>query len=92
MRLRATGSTTNLASVSLKTNNKRAAMDAAEQLSGIVRAFHLENPHAPWNKLKEHFRCVSFELLGLNGITTLRRCGAGFMKSTQVMWAAQRDP
>lgn len=62
MRLRATGSTTDLASVSLKTSNRRVAMDAAEQLSGFVRAFHLENPDAPWDKLKEHFRVVSSEL------------------------------
>ncbi len=38
-------------------------MDAAEHLSGFVRAFHLENPDAPWTKLKEHFRLVSVELL-----------------------------
>ena len=62
MRLRATGSTKNLASVSLKTSNRKAAMDAAEQLSGFVRAFHLDNPDAPWSKLKEHFRVVSVEL------------------------------
>lgn len=62
MRLRATGSTTDLASVSLKTSNRREAMDAADQLTGFVRAFHLENPDAPWNKLKEHFRVVSSEL------------------------------
>jgi integrase len=37
-------------------------MDAAEQLSDFVRAFHLENPDAPWDKLKEHFRVVSYEL------------------------------
>lgn len=37
-------------------------MDAAEQLSGFVRAFHLENPDAPWSKLKEHFQVVSSEL------------------------------
>lgn len=37
-------------------------MDAAEQLSGFVRTFHLENPDASWSKLKEHFRVVSMEL------------------------------
>lgn len=62
MRLRAPGSTSDLASVFLKTSNKREAMDAAEQLSGFVRAFHLENPDALWSKLKEHFRLVSVEL------------------------------
>lgn len=46
MRLRATGSTTDLASVSLKTSNRRAAMEVAEQLTEFVRGFHLENPDA----------------------------------------------
>jgi integrase len=62
MRLRATGSTTEFASVSLKTSNRRDALDASEHLAGFVRAFHLENPDAPWGKLKEYFRLVSVEL------------------------------
>lgn len=62
MRLRATGSTTEFASVSLKTSNRRDALDASEHLAGFVRAFHLENPDASWSKLKEHFRVVSMEL------------------------------
>ncbi len=37
-------------------------MEVSERLSGFVRAFHLENPEAPWSKLKEHFRVVSVEL------------------------------
>lgn len=62
MRLRATGSTTEFASVSLKTSNRRDALDASEQLVGFVRAFHLDNADASWSKLKEHFRVVSVEL------------------------------
>jgi hypothetical protein len=62
MRLRTTGSTTEAAAVSLKTSNRRDALNASEQLSGFVRAFHLENPGASWSKLKEHFRRVSVEL------------------------------
>ncbi|WP_240963519.1 tyrosine-type recombinase/integrase [Pseudomonas umsongensis] len=62
MRLRATGSTTEFASVSLQTSNRRDALDASGHLAGFVRAFHLENPDAPWSKLKEHFRVVSVEL------------------------------
>ena len=62
MRLRATGSTTEYASISLKTSNRRDALDASEHLAGLVRAFHLDNPDASWSKLKEHFRVVSVEL------------------------------
>jgi integrase len=62
MRLRATGSTTEFASVSLKTSNRRDALDASELIAGFVRAFHLDHPDASWSKLKEHFRVVSVEL------------------------------
>jgi len=62
MRLRATGSTTEAAAVSLQTSNRREALDISEQLTGLVRAFHLENPDAGWSKLREHFRLVSAEL------------------------------
>ena len=62
IRLRATGSTTEYASVSLKTSNRRNALDASEQLAGSVRTFHLANPEASWGTLKEHFRLASAEL------------------------------
>jgi integrase len=62
LRLRATGSTTEFASVSLKTSNRRDALDASEHLVGFVRAFHLQNADASWSKLKEHFHAVSVEL------------------------------
>lgn len=62
IRLRATGSTTEYASVSLKTSNRRDALDASEQLAGSVRTFHLANPEASWGRLKEHFRLASAEL------------------------------
>lgn len=42
-------------------------MDAADQLTRFVRAFHLENPDASWSKLKEHFRLVSVELFEAGG-------------------------
>ncbi|WP_241088136.1 tyrosine-type recombinase/integrase [Pseudomonas viridiflava] len=64
LRLRATGSTTESASVSLKTSNRRAALDASDQLSGLIRAFHRQNPKALWSELKEHFLWVSTEVLG----------------------------
>lgn len=64
LRLRATGSTTESASVSLKTCNRRAALDASDQLSGFIRTFHRQNPKALWSELKEHFLSVSAEVLG----------------------------
>lgn len=81
MRLRATGSTTDLASVSLKTSNRREAMDAADQLTGFVRAFHLENPDASWSKLKEHFRLVSVELFEAGSDSTVPQVWGGLHDS-----------
>ncbi|MFJ2360091.1 tyrosine-type recombinase/integrase [Pseudomonas fluorescens] len=71
MRLRATGSTTEAAAVSLQTSNRRDALGASEQLTGLVRAFHLENPDASWSKLKEYFRLVSEAMFesGREGVT-----------------------
>jgi hypothetical protein len=62
--LRATGSTTESASVSLKTSHRWTTLDASDQLSGFIRAFHGENPKALWSELKEHFLSVSAEVLG----------------------------
>jgi integrase len=59
MRLRATGSSTEAAAVSLQTSNRRDALDASEQLTELLKAFHQKNPDASWNSLKEHFRLVS---------------------------------
>ncbi|MBA1231888.1 tyrosine-type recombinase/integrase [Pseudomonas viridiflava] len=39
-------------------------MDASDQLSGFIRAFHRENPKALWPELKEHFLSVSAGVLG----------------------------
>lgn len=64
LRLRATGSTTESTSVSLRTSNRRAALGASDQLSGLIREFHLENPQALWSELREHFLSVSAEVLG----------------------------
>ncbi|SFB37151.1 hypothetical protein SAMN03159488_03314 [Pseudomonas sp. NFIX10] len=71
MRLRATGSATEAAAVSLQTINRRDALDASEQLTRLVRAFHLENPDAHWSELKEYFRLVSEEVFesGRRGVT-----------------------
>lgn len=89
MRLRTAGSTTELASVSLRTSNRRDALDASEQLTGFVRAFHLENPNAPWSKLKEHFRSVSVELFqsGCEGDVTkvwggLHDCSSDYVEGS----------
>ncbi len=53
-------------------------MEAAEQLSACVRAFHLENPDAPWSKLKERFRFVSLELFGSEQGNDLTQVWGGF--------------
>lgn len=56
-------------------------MDAADQLTGFVRAFHLENPDASWSKLKEHFRLVSVELFEAGGDSNVTQVWGGLHDS-----------
>lgn len=41
-------------SLSLKTSQRQAAVSAATHLLSTLRAFHLDNPDATWEQLKEH--------------------------------------
>lgn len=63
LRLRETGSTSRSASVSLKTTDRRTAMDASQRLAETIRAFHLDNPKATFSELKEHLIWVAEDLL-----------------------------
>ena len=63
LRLRETGSTIRTASVSLKTSDRRAAMDASQRLTETLKAFHLNHPQATWSELREHLLWVAENLL-----------------------------
>jgi integrase len=63
LRLRETGSTSRTASVSLKTTDRRAAMDASQRLAETIKAFHLDHPKATFSELKEHLLWVAEDLL-----------------------------
>ena len=41
-------------SLSLKTSQRQAALTTATHLLTTLRAFHLDNPDATWEQLKEH--------------------------------------
>ncbi|MHC8324747.1 tyrosine-type recombinase/integrase [Pseudomonas sp. LB1P83] len=63
LRLRETGSTTQATSVSLKTSDRKAAMDASRRLAETIRSFHLDHPEATWKELREHLLWVAEGLL-----------------------------
>ena len=63
LRLRETGSTTRTASVSLKTTDRKTAMDASRRLADTIKSFHLDHPDASWNELREHLVWVAEGLL-----------------------------
>lgn len=63
LRLRETGSTTQATSVSLKTSDRKAAMDASRRLAETIRSFHLDHPEATWSELREHLLWVAEGLL-----------------------------
>ncbi len=54
LRLRMTGSVNRTVCVSLKTTDRRSALDASGYLTSSLQTFHLENPQASWNELREH--------------------------------------
>ncbi|UUQ66931.1 tyrosine-type recombinase/integrase [Pseudomonas fuscovaginae UPB0736] len=63
LRLRETGSTSRTASVSLKTTDRRAAMDVSQRLAETIKAFHLDHPKATFRELKEHLLWMAENLL-----------------------------
>ena len=63
LRLREKGSATRTASVSLKTTDRRAAMDASQRLAETIKAFHLDHPKATFSELKEHLLWMAENLL-----------------------------
>jgi integrase len=63
LRLRETGSTTHATSVSLKTSDRKAAMDASRRLAETIKTFHLDHPQATWWELREHLLWVAEGLL-----------------------------
>lgn len=54
LRLRVTGSVSRTVSVSLKTTDRRWAMQASGRLTASLQSFHLERPDASWSDLREH--------------------------------------
>lgn len=63
LRLRETGSVSQTASVSLKTTDRKAAMDASRRLAETIKAFHLDHPQATWQELRDHLLWVAENLL-----------------------------
>ena len=63
LRLRETGSLTRSVSVSLRTTDRKAAMQASLHLAETIRSFHLDKPEATWSELREHLIWVAEGLL-----------------------------
>lgn len=63
LRLRETGSTTQAASVSLKTADRREALGTSRRLAESIKAFHLDNPTATWHELRERLLMIAEGLL-----------------------------
>lgn len=54
LRIRMTGSVSRMVSVSLKTTDRRRAMETSSQLIASLQTFHIERPEALWNDLRDH--------------------------------------
>lgn len=76
LRLRETGSITRTASVSLKTTDRKVAMDASRRLAETIKAFHLDHPTATWHELREHLLVIAEGLLSsAHDVHSLRHWG-----------------
>lgn len=76
LRLRETGSITRTASVSLKTTDRKVAMDASRRLAETIKAFHLDHPAATWHELREHLLAIAEGLLSsAHDVHSLRHWG-----------------
>lgn len=76
LRLRVTGSVNRMVSVSLKTTDRRWAMQTSGHLTSSLQAFHLDHPDASWNDLREHLlTLVSSTLMSTHDGHPLRHWG-----------------
>lgn len=76
LRLRVTGSVNRMVSVSLKTTDRRWAMQTSGHLTLSLQAFHLDHPDASWNDLREHLlTLVSSTLMSTDDGHPLRHWG-----------------
>lgn len=76
LRLRVTGSVSRTVSVSLKTTDRRWAMQASGHLTSSFQAFHLEHPNASWSELRVHLlTLVSSTLISSDDGHPLRHWG-----------------
>ena len=76
LRLRETGSTSRTATVSLKTSDRRVAMDVSQRLAETLQAFHLDHPQATWSELRAHLLRVAGDLLSpIDDVYSLRDWG-----------------
>ena len=57
--LRSTGSCT----LSLRSSDRQTAMTTSKQLLSTLRAFHLGNPEATWEELRDHLRSIAEDAL-----------------------------
>lgn len=83
LRLRVTGSVNRTVSVSLKTTDRRWAMQTSGHLTSSLQAFHLDHPDASWNDLREHLlTLVSSRLMSTDDGHPLRHWGEMYRNVT----------
>lgn len=83
LRLRVTGSVNRTVSVSLKTTDRRWAMQTSGHITSSVQAFHLDHPDASWSDLREHLlTLVSSTLMSTDDGHPLRHWGEMYRNVT----------
>jgi len=75
LRIRMTGSVSRTVSVSLKTTDRRWAMQASGHLTSSIQIFHLDRPDASWSELREHLLTLVSTLMSADDSHPLRHWG-----------------
>lgn len=70
-----TGSVSRTVSVSLKTTDRRWAMQTSGHLTSSIQTFHLDRPDASWSELREHLLTLVSSLMSADDGHPLRHWG-----------------
>lgn len=70
-----TGSVSRTVSVSLKTTDRRWAMQTSGHLTSSIQTFHLDRPDASWSELREHLLTLVSTLMSADDSHPLRHWG-----------------
>jgi len=77
LRVRLLGSCTDAVQLSLRTTDRPTAMTTAKHLLSTLRTFHLDNPEATWDQLRERLKEIAEDALATGSVWGREDMGLG---------------